>query len=295
MVRNMQKSHVFLLLLILGTAFWGVSFSFVKVGVADGSPYVFLTYKFALAAIVLAVLFAKRFNRLNRKTIVAGALIGLPLLLGNVFQTIGLQHTSVTNTAFITGLDVLLIPLFKWGLFRKPVQNRIWISCSIALFGLYLIVAQYGLHLNVGDLWTMACAVFFACYVMAVGYFSHRCDAMLTVTIAMTVCSLGSGLAALFDKEAVWMPSDTHFWEGILFAGMLGTAYMYSIQSSAQRYLEEEKVALAYLCEPIFAAIAGMIMLGEPLSLRTMAGGGLILIALVVAELDFKRRQPRDA
>lgn len=162
-----------------------MSFSFVKVGVADGSPYVFLTYKFALAAIVLSVLFAKRFNRVNRKTIVAGALIGLPLLLGNVFQTIGLQHTSVTNTAFITGLDVLLIPLFKWGLFRKPVQNRIWISCSIALFGLYLIVAQYGLHLNVGDLWTMACAVFFACYVMTVGYFSHRCAVAMAISFSI--------------------------------------------------------------------------------------------------------------
>ena len=80
-----------------------------------------------------------------------------------------------------------------------------------------------------------------------------------------------------------------------MFAGLLGTAYMYGIQSSAQRYLEEEKVALTYLCEPIFAALAGMIMLGEPLSLRTMAGGGVILIALVVAELDFERLQPRDA
>lgn len=289
----MPKKHLFFLLLILGTAFWGVSFAYVKVGVADGSPFVFLTYKFALAALALAVLFAKRFRRLNWNTIVAGTLIGLPLLFGNVFQTIGLQHTSVTNTAFITGLDVLLIPLFKWSIFGKRVKGRIWVSCSVALLGLYLIVAKYGLHLNTGDIWVMACAVFFACYVMTVGYFSHRFDAMLTVTVAMIVCSLGSGLGALFDEQAIWVPAEAAFWEGVVITGLLGTAYMYGIQSSAQKYLEEEKVALTYLCEPIFAAIAGMVMLGESLGVRTVVGGALILSALIIAELDLKRLQPR--
>lgn len=289
----MPKKHLFFLLLILGTAFWGVSFAYVKVGVADGSPFVFLTYKFALAALALAVLFAKRFRRLNWNTIVAGTLIGLPLLFGNVFQTIGLQHTSVTNTAFITGLDVLLIPLFKWSIFGKRVKGRIWVSCSVALLGLYLIVAKYGLHLNTGDIWVMACAVFFACYVMTVGYFSHRFDAMLTVTVAMIVCSLGSGLGALFDEHAIWVPTEAAFWEGVVITGLLGTAYMYGIQSSAQKYLEEEKVALTYLCEPIFAAIAGMVMLGESLGVRTVVGGALILSALIIAELDLKRLQPR--
>lgn len=289
----MPKKHLFFLLLILGTAFWGVSFAYVKVGVADGSPFVFLTYKFALAALALAVLFAKRFRRLDWNTIVAGTLIGLPLLFGNVFQTIGLQHTSVTNTAFITGLDVLLIPLFKWSIFGKRVKGRIWVSCSVALLGLYLIVAKYGLHLNTGDIWVMACAVFFACYVMTVGYFSHRFDAMLTVTVAMIVCSLGSGLGALFDEHAIWVPTEAVFWEGVVITGLLGTAYMYGIQSSAQKYLEEEKVALTYLCEPIFAAIAGMVMLGESLGIRTVVGGALILSALIIAELDLKRLQPR--
>ncbi|WP_111493742.1 DMT family transporter [Marinobacter bohaiensis] len=290
----MQKKHLFFLLLILGTAFWGVSFAYVKAGVADGSPFVFLTYKFALAALALAVLFAKRFRRLDWNTIFAGTLIGLPLLFGNVFQTIGLQHTSVTNTAFITGLDVLLIPFFKWSFFRKPVKGRIWVSCSVALLGLYLIVAKHGLNLNAGDIWVMACAVFFASYVMTVGCFAHRFDAMLTVIVAMTVCSLGSGLGAIFDEQAIWIPSEMQFWKGVLITGLLGTAYMYGIQSSAQKYIEEEKVALTYLCEPIFAAVAGVIMLGESLNARTIFGGLLILVALLIAELDLKCLRPRE-
>ncbi|SFD14914.1 DMT family transporter [Tropicimonas isoalkanivorans] len=284
----MTKARVFFLLLILGTAFWGVSFSLVKVGVGDGSPFIFLAYKFALAALVLAIVFARRLRSLSPRALAAGVLIGLPLLLGNVFQTIGLQHTSVTNSAFITGLDVLIIPLFKWGLFRRPVQGRVWISCGLALLGLYMIVAQNGLRLNVGDLWTMACAVFFAAYVLTVGHFAHRYDPLQTVIVALAFCGAGCGLAGAFDARAIWMPVDMSFWRGIVFAALFATAFMYAVQSSAQRYIAEEKVALTYLCEPVFAALAGVLLLGEALTLRTVIGAGMILSAMVLPEIDLR-------
>ncbi|MDL2173116.1 DMT family transporter [Stutzerimonas sp. FeSN7] len=175
----MPVRQTYLCLLILGTAFWGISFAFTKVGVADGPPFVFLGYKFALATLVLCVIFFRRLKLINKKTLLAGVAIGLPLCLGNIFQTVGLQHTSITNTAFITGLDVLLIPVFKWALFRKRVEPRIWLCCAVALTGLYLIVTRAGLTLNPGDIWIMCCAVFFAAYVLTVGFFSHKYDSML--------------------------------------------------------------------------------------------------------------------
>ncbi|MHA6345659.1 DMT family transporter [Roseivivax sp. CAU 1761] len=291
----MTTARVFFLLLILGTAFWGVSFSLVKVGVGDGSPFVFLAYKFALAALVLACVFARRLRRLSVKAALAGVLIGLPLMLGNVFQTIGLQQTSVTNVAFITGLDVLMIPLFKWGLFRRRVAGRVWVSCGLALLGLYLIVAQDGLRLNAGDLWTMVCAVCFAAYVLCVGHFAHRHDPMQTVIVALAICGLGCGLAAGVDARAVWLPEHAAFWSGIVFAALFATAFMYGVQSAAQRHIPEEKVALTYLCEPVFAALAGVALLGEALSLRTVIGAGLILSAMVLAEVELRPRRRRAA
>lgn len=260
----------------------------VKAGIGNGSPFIFLAYKFALAASVLCVMFAGRMRRLSRSAAVAGGLIGLPLLLGNVFQTVGLQHTSVTNSAFITGLDVLMIPLFKWSLFRRPVQGSVWISCLLALSGLYLIVAQDGLQLNAGDLLTMVCAVFFASYVLTVGHFAHRHDPLQTVIVALAFCALGCACAGAVDPRAIWMPADPAFWRGILFAAVFATAFMYAVQSAAQRHIPEEKVALTYLCEPVFAALAGIVLLGEALSPRTVAGAGMILSAMVLAEIDVK-------
>lgn len=280
--------QLYLCLLILGTAFWGISFTFTKVAVADGSPFVFLGYKFAIAALVLCVIFFRRLKHLDRNTLLAGLAIGLPLCLGNIFQTIGLQHTSITNTAFITGLDVLLIPLFKWALFRKRVEPRVWMCCAVALTGLYLIVARSGLDLNPGDIWIMCCAVFFAAYVLTVGFFSHKHDSMLTVIVALATCAAGCLFAALFDARADWTPVNAQFWEGVLFCALLATAFMYAVQSAAQRYLEEEKVALTYLCEPIFAAFAGAILLGETLDGRTLLGAALIFSALLIAEIDMR-------
>lgn len=282
----MQIHRVMLLLLMLGTAFWGVSFSFVKSSVLDNSPYLFLTYKFALAAITLIVLFCRRFASTRFKDIAIGVLTGLPLLFGSIFQTIGLQQTSVTNSAFITGLDVLLIPILKALFFKQKVNNKIWFSCVVAMVGLYLIVAQHGLIFNSGDIWTALCAVFFASYVMAVGYYSNRCDAIVTVCIALVTCSVGSGIAAMFENHAVAFPVEPIFWQGVLFAGLLGTAYMYAIQSIAQQYVSEEKIALTYLCEPIFAAVVGALLLGETITQTTILGGALILSALLIAEFS---------
>ena len=205
----MPVRQTYLCLLILGTAFWGISFAFTKVGVADGSPFVFLGYKFALATLVLCVIFFRRLKLINKETLLAGVAIGLPLCLGNIFQTVGLQHTSITNTAFITGLDVLLIPVFKWALFRKRVEPRIWLCCAVALTGLYLIVMRAGLTLNPGDIWIMCCAVFFAAYVLTVGFFSHKYDSMLTVITALATCATGYLFAALFDARAEWAPMDS--------------------------------------------------------------------------------------
>lgn len=168
----MQKKHLFLLLLILGTGFWGISFSFLKVGIGSGSPYVFLFYKFSIAFVVLSILFFNRLKNISKDTLKIGILIAIPLLAGNFLQSIGLKYTTVSNSAFITGLDVLLIPILKYAVYKKKVANKIWLACIIALIGLYIIVVKDGLSLNYGDLWNVACAFAFAFYVLQVGKYS---------------------------------------------------------------------------------------------------------------------------
>lgn len=289
----MQKQHLFLFLLILGTAFWGISFTFVKVGVGSGSPFVFLFYKFLLAFAVLALVFYKQLKLINTNTLKIGILIGVPLLAGNFLQTIGLKYTTVSNSAFITGLDVLLIPILKFLVYKKQVKFKIWIACSLALIGLYIIVVRDGLSLSTGDLWIVSCAFAFAFYVLQVGKYSKEENPIPSVIVLMLFCSLGSFVFSLFDGNTVWLPSTDGFWTGVVFAAIPATAYMYTVQNIGQRYLGEEKVAMTYLFEPIFATIAGVIILNEKFTKEIFIGGFLILIAMFIAEIDFKKFKKR--
>lgn len=282
----MQKKHLFLLLLILGTGFWGISFTFVKVGIGSGFPYVFLFYKFSIAFVVLSILFFNRLKNICKDTLKIGILIAIPLLAGNFLQSIGLKYTTVSNSAFITGLDVLLIPILKYAVYKKKVANKIWLACIIALIGLYIIVVKDGLSLNYGDLWIVACAFAFAFYVLQVGKYSTEADPIPSVIILMLFCAVGSGIFGIFDGESVWIPVNFDFWQGVLFAGLFATAFMYTVQNIGQRYLSEEKVAMTYLFEPIFATIAGIIILGEKFTQEIFIGGSLIFVAMLIVELN---------
>ncbi|OXA95892.1 DMT family transporter [Flavobacterium hercynium] len=286
----MQNKTLYLILLIIGTAFWGISFTFVKVSIGQGSPYVFLFYKFLTAGVILVLVFYKHLKQITLKTLKIGVLISVPLLAGTILQTIGLKSTSVSNSAFITGFDVLLIPVLKFLVYRKKVAAKVWLACATALAGLYLIAVQDSLSLNIGDLWTIAGAFGFAFYVLQVGRFSTEENPIPAVLVLMFFCAAGCFVLALTDTSSVWMPAESDFWTGILFAGIPATAYMYAVQNIGQRYIAEEKIALTYLCEPIFATLAGFLILNETITGRTAVGGLLIISGMFLAEINFKKQ-----
>jgi drug/metabolite transporter (DMT)-like permease len=289
----MQKKHHYLLLLILGTAFWGISFTFVKVGVGQGSPFVFLSYKFTIAAFCLSLVFIRQLKYITLNTLRISVLIGIPLLAGTILQTIGLKYTTVSNSAFITGLDVLLIPLLKYLVYKKKVEKKIWLACIMALTGLYIIVVNGTMSLNIGDIWTIACAFGFAFYVLQVAKYSTEEQPMPAVILLMLFCAIGCFFFAIADSNTVWFPNTDGFWSGILFTAILATAYMYGVQNVGQRYLGEEKVALTYLFEPVFATAAGIILLNEKFTINIIIGGLLIISAMCIAEFNFKKSKVR--
>lgn len=290
----MQKKHFYLLLLIAGTAFWGISFTFVKVGIGVGSPFVFLFYKFLIAALCLAVVFIRQLQFISKKTFKISFLIGIPLLAGTILQTIGLQYTTVSNAAFITGLDVLLIPILKFLVYKKKIENKVWIACIMALTGLYSIVVKDGLSLNYGDLLIVACAFGFAFYVLQVGKYATEQKPMPAVILMLFFCAFGCLIFALFDANSIWFPETDGFWTGIFFTAIPATAFMYAVQNVAQRYLGEEKVALTYLFEPVFATIAGVFILGEYFTSQILIGGMLIISAMFISEVNFKKKSVKN-
>ncbi len=281
---NMNKNLAFGLL-ILGMAFMGIAFVFVKDAVTGYSTFVFLFWRFLISTIILSVIFQKYIRQISSKLVKTSSVCGISLFLSILFQTIGLKYTTVANSAFITGMVVMLIPIFKLVFYKRKVNPIIWVSCSIAFIGLYIITLKNGLMFNVGDVWTVACAVALAFYVLQTGNYADAPNPMARVTVIMGVCAIGSFLGAMATPDVNWFPQDFDFWKGVIFSVIFGTVYMYSIQNYAQRFISEEKVALAYLTEPIFATLSAVILINEKVTTDTFIGGALILIAMCLSEM----------
>jgi len=288
----MKSNRKYLFLLLLGTAFWGISVPLAKEGISVVSPFIFLMYRFLVATIVLSAFFYKRLINIDSRTIKYGLIVSVPLIVALSLQTVCLKYTTSSNTAFIAGMDVLLVPLLKLLFFKKKIGNKTWIACCIALLGLSVIAISPGLRFNLGDLIALVGAISFGIYIVMVGRLSYqKYDIASSVVIQMVACTVYCLVISvvIYPIPSLVLPDDISLWKSILFAGILGTAYMYCIQNIAQKYIEDEKIALTYLCEPIFATVAAYFLIGEAITLKTLVGGGLIILALFIAEYKFKR------
>lgn len=285
----MEKKNLYLLLLILGTAFWGISFSITKLAVGHFSTSTFLFYRFLTATLVLSIVFARQFKNTNWKSVRTGAILSIPLMFGIYLQTQGIVHTSASQAAFVAGMCVVIIPIMKTLFYRVVAPLRVWLAAMVALLGLSVICISSNFSINIGDLYTLMGTFGFAFYLIKVELYSKSQNIMTTIVPMFAACTLVMGCLAVGDSQADWMSHDNNFWTGVLFCAVFSTAYMYSISNISQRYLSAERVSIIYLFEPIFGAIAAFYILGEVLSWRLFFGGILIFVATLISELNFKK------
>ncbi|MBV7530929.1 DMT family transporter [Chitinophaga sp. sic0106] len=283
----MSKKHLFLILLIIGTAFWGIAYSVTKLAIREATPSTFLFYRFVGATLVLALLFRRR---ISMAAVGTGIRLGLPLVAGTVLVTIGIKHTSASQAAFVLGIVVVLVPLFKLLLFRAAMPFKAWASAFMALVGLFIICIQGEFRVSTGDLYSIGSAVSFSLYLLSVERASATTDVIASIVPMFATCAVVTGCMAIFDHQATWIPVSPGFWACVAYCALFSTAYMYTVSNIAQKYISAEKVAVIYLLEPVFGALAAYVMLDEELSWRLLLGGGLIVVATVVSEMDIRKR-----
>jgi drug/metabolite transporter (DMT)-like permease len=289
----MNKKQILLVLLIIGTAFWGISYSVTKLAIGDYSPSTFLFYRFLMAVMVLTVIFWKYVRNINLESIKTGAVLAVPMFLGIHLQTVGLKYTDASQCSFIAGLCVIIIPLIKLTVYKTSPPLKIWIAALTALSGLFIIAVKEKFTINLGDLYTIAGAFAFAVYLISVEKHSAAKNLLTSIVPMFAFCALFTFILALTDQNADWFPERNTFWLGVIYCALFSTAYMYTISNISQRYLSAERVAVIYLFEPIFGAIAAFFILGENLSLRLLLGGSLIFAATLISEVNLKNSNYR--
>jgi drug/metabolite transporter (DMT)-like permease len=278
--RNLQAQ----LGLTFAAFIFGSTFIVMKDAVRVMAPLPFLSLRFLVGAVALgAVLLVRKPVAPSVSDIGRFALpAGVALLSGYAFQTIGLQYTTGSVSAFITYLLVVFVPLFVLVLTRVLPPPLVLLGVLIAFVGLFLISGSGGLKLGKGEFLTLLCAVGFAAHIMTLDRVGRRIDALWLAFIQMAVVSIGCGAMGLLTGG--WVLNAKVILAAV-YLGIMASAVAFFLQTWAQRRLEPTRTALLLMLEPVFAAIAGYFIAHDQLGLRGIVGGLLILLGVIAAEL----------
>jgi drug/metabolite transporter (DMT)-like permease len=276
---------------LIGAAlFYGITFPLVHDALDDITPFAYLVGRFGIATLLLApvTLPALRTRGLERKMLVrAGLTAGLILFGGYATQTIGLQYTSPSTSAFLTGLYVIITPVIESAISRRLPRPPVIAGIVIATVGLYLLTGA-DVHLGKGEVFTLLCAVLFAWHIVYIGAYTHVLPPLQfgalqigAVALLSVAPAAGQGVGSLSTLAIV----------SVVFTGIACSAVALPLQLWGQQRIPATRAALILLAEPVFAGIAGYVN-GERLGTTRLLGAAAILAGICVSEFWPRRSVP---
>lgn len=299
-----MKKYTAEAILILVTLIWGATFVIIKVALNDISPMTFVATRFLIASIILFPFYLKIRKRFNKTITLSGILLGTMFFLGFATQTIGLKYTSATKSGFITGTFVIFTPIFQLLFEKKRPSKGNLFGVVLVLAGLIFLSSkgnsildifhEIGEGFNIGDFFTLLCAIFFAMYLVYLDILTKKFEFFPLVILQVgSTAVLGIiftiGLS-MFNTEVITISISKNLIFALLYTSILATIVSTTLQTKFQKYLTPTKVGIILSFEPIFSAITAFIILNERISRFSFLGGLFIFTGLLVAELFDKFR-----
>lgn len=285
------KADLALLIITVG---WGSSFLLSKNALADLETFNFLGVRFLMAFIVSCGFFMKKIVKMDKKTLRLGVFMGIILYIHYALQTVGLNITTVSKSAFITGTNVVMVPIFSALLIKRLPQKSAVLGVGFAFVGMSLLTLNSGaLGLNIGDILTFLCAAVFALYIILVGKYTVEVESISFAVVQIGVVAALSWITS-FAIETPHLPTTAASWINVGFLAVACTSLAFIVQSVAQQFTSPTHTALIYSGEPVFAAIFAFLVAGEILGPKGLLGAGLILLGMLVAEIDLSKIFKKD-
>lgn len=293
-----MKKSTFADLSLLFVAFiWGTTFVLVQNAISTMEPFAFNGFRFFIAFMILflcLVIFQKQqLKLLNKKIIFAGVLLGFWLFLGYATQTLGLLYTTSSKAGFITGLSVVLVPLFSFLLLKQKPSVPAVVGVSVATVGLFLLTMTDIAALNIGDFFVFICAIGFAMQIIFTGKYSEHFPSLLLTCIQIFTVSILSIIGSFIfedftDMFSVSVLTSPSVLLALFITSVFATALAFFAQTRFQKFTTPTRVALIFAMEPVFAALAGYYWADERLSLSAIFGCLFIFLGMIFAELPAK-------
>ncbi len=283
-----SKNSQALALAAIATAIWGVSFSLMKYSLEFYGALALLALRFSLAALIAFAYLAVKKEKITGQEWRAGGIAGIVLFLAFATQTYGQALISPSQSAFITGLYIIFVPIMAAGIARKLPDSKTAIAVIFGLAGLWLLTGGIA-GAGTGEELTFLCAIGFAAHIIVLSRYPAVSALRMTAVQIAAVALLSSAAAALFEGGNI--PVHPSALAAIAALSLFATLFAYFAQTFAQQIISAEKIAMIFISEPVFAYLFSWLMLGEMLGGTQVAGCALILAGMAAAQLaGFKKK-----
>lgn len=287
-----MKKYLAIAGLITVTVIWGGGFVASDMALESLRPFQIMTIRFLLASVLMGAASIRELKGIDFKEIRAGILMGIALFVGFAFQIVGLQYTTPSKNAFLTALNVVMVPFIAFIILKKKISMKSILGAVMAIVGVGLLSLEKNLSLGIGDGLTLICAVGFAFQIFFTSEFVKKYRAVVLNFVQMLTAVLLS-FASLFLFQETEFHITTKGWLSVVYLGVVSTALCYLLQTASQKYVDETKAAIILSMESVFGTMFSILILHEQVTVRMICGCVIILAAVIVSNLADAQAEPK--
>lgn len=294
-MKNRLTQHMADASLLLVALIWGSGFIATEYALQSGlSVPMIMAGRFLVAALVLLPFQIKKLRGIARADLLKGALAGVLLCAAFFAQTFGQEGTSVSNSAFLTATNVVIVPLIAWTLTGHRPPLKVFLLSFGTLIGIGILTLRFdggGVSIGRGDLIVLLSAVLFAVHIAYLSKYGKDMDAGLLTFLQMAVSAVLS-IAALFILEPATLQNAA--WQQgalpLIYLALFSTCLCFFIQTRAQQMTTAAKAAILLSTEGLFGSAFSILLGLEPLTVHVVLGGVIIIGCVILSEVDFSSR-----
>lgn len=279
-----MKKYLAIAGLIAVTIVWGGGFVASDIALDSLRPFQIMTIRFLLASVIMGAAGARELKRMEPGEIRAGILMGCALFVGFAFQIVGLQYTTPSKNAFLTALNVVMVPFIAFVILKKRIGIKSIAGAVMAIVGVGLLSLEKNLTLGLGDALTLICATGFAFQIFFTSEFVKKYRAVALNFIQMLTAVVLSAVSLVLFGETRFQVTSKG-WLSVLYLGVISTALCYLLQTASQKYVDETKAAIILSMESVFGTMFSILILHEQVTVRMICGCVIILAAVIVSNL----------
>lgn len=279
-----MKQYIGDSMLLITAMIWGSGFVVTAIALQYLTAYQVMAGRFVLAALILTILFRYKFKGFTKTIVWKGAILGTILYSAFALQTVGLEYTTPSKNAFLTAVNVVIVPVIAYLIYKRRIDRYEILGSSMAIVGIGFLSLQGSMTMNLGDVLSLACAVFFAFDIFYTNRFIQKEDA-ISLTIVQFITAALISVVVVFIQDDIPTTIEKEAMYSIVYLGIFSTTIAYLFQNIAHQYTTATKAAIILSTESFFGMLLSVLFLHEVLTARMIIGAILIMIAILIAEV----------